>query len=204
MTATRLPMFPLSNGLVPYALVPLRVFEPRYLTMMSELSEGDRFGVVLIERGSEVGGGDQRFGVGTAATIVALQPGEAGDLFVIAQGTGRIRVEQWHEDDPYPLASVVDLVDDPVHDEVEAGHLRALAEVAIGRAAQLGIEMGSRPVEFSADPVVATYQAMSVVPLGALDRQHLLEIDSSSRRLSATIAAIAGFMELADFQLGSP
>ena len=54
-------MFPLSAVLFPYATMPLHVFEPRYRALMHDCLAGDRrFGVVLIERGSEVGGGDQR------------------------------------------------------------------------------------------------------------------------------------------------
>ncbi|MET1002223.1 MAG: LON peptidase substrate-binding domain-containing protein, partial [Acidimicrobiia bacterium] len=51
-------MFPLGSVLFPHALLPLHVFEPRYRVMMRHCLEGDKeFGVVLIERGSEVGGG---------------------------------------------------------------------------------------------------------------------------------------------------
>ncbi|HEX5095168.1 MAG TPA: LON peptidase substrate-binding domain-containing protein, partial [Acidimicrobiia bacterium] len=57
-------MFPLGTVLFPHALLPLQVFEPRYRVMMRNLLDGEReFGVVLIERGSEVGGGDVRFDV---------------------------------------------------------------------------------------------------------------------------------------------
>jgi Lon protease-like protein len=199
-----MPMFPLNNGLVPYALVPLRVFEPRYLEMMSTLEEGDTFGIVLISRGSEVGGDDQRSSIGTAATIIARQEGDAGDLYVIAQGTSRIRVEEWLADDPFPSAMVVELADDPLDDTAVADELRANARRAAGLASELGVDMGSRPIEFSADPVIATYQAMSVVPLSAFDRQKLLELDSSARRLAAAAAAVAGFIEIAEFQLGGP
>ncbi len=68
MAGTRLPMFPLSAVLFPYASMPLHVFEPRYRALMRDCLAGDpRFGVVLIERGSEVGGGDQRSSRGRAA-----------------------------------------------------------------------------------------------------------------------------------------
>ena len=54
-----MPMFPLGTVLFPHALLPLRVFEPRYREMTARvLREDGEFGVVLIERGSEVGGGD--------------------------------------------------------------------------------------------------------------------------------------------------
>jgi Lon protease-like protein len=67
-------MFPLGAVLFPYMPLRLRVFEERYLIMLAQLlrSEDARFGVVLIERGREIGGGEQRFGVGTIAEITRL------------------------------------------------------------------------------------------------------------------------------------
>lgn len=60
-----LPMCPLGSVLFPYLQLPLqlRVFEERYLVMLSRIlvNEPAEFGVVLIERGQEVGGGEQRF-----------------------------------------------------------------------------------------------------------------------------------------------
>ena len=65
-------MFPLGNVLFPHAQLPLHVFEPRYRALAETCLAGDgEFGVVLIERGSEVGGGDTRFSIGTVARIVA-------------------------------------------------------------------------------------------------------------------------------------
>ena len=61
-------MFPLGNVLFPHAQLPLHVFEPRYRALAETCLAGDgEFGVVLIERGSEVGGGDTRFSIGTVA-----------------------------------------------------------------------------------------------------------------------------------------
>ena len=64
-------MFPLGTVLFPSGVLPLRVFEPRYRDMLEDLLSGNReFGVVLIERGSEVGGGEVRSGIGTMARIL--------------------------------------------------------------------------------------------------------------------------------------
>jgi Lon protease-like protein len=63
-------MFPLSSPLMPHTGVPLHVFEERYRIMVRTCIDDDRrFGVVLIERGAEVGGGDERADVGTLAEI---------------------------------------------------------------------------------------------------------------------------------------
>jgi len=68
--ALRLGMFPLSTVLFPHAQIPLHVFEPRYRALTADCLAGDaRFGIVLIARGSEVGGGDERMTVGTRAVI---------------------------------------------------------------------------------------------------------------------------------------
>ena len=69
-----LPIFPLNSVLFPYMPLRLRVFEERYLIMLAELlrREEARFGVVLIERGREVGGGEECFSLGTIAEITQL------------------------------------------------------------------------------------------------------------------------------------
>ena len=61
-----MPMFPLGSVLLPGVVLPLHVFEPRYQQLVRDCLETDEheFGVVLIDRGSEVGGGDSRTDVG--------------------------------------------------------------------------------------------------------------------------------------------
>ena len=80
-------MFPLGTVLFPHTPLALRIFEQRYLMMLGRVLDDDEpsFGVVLIERGSEAGGGDQRFSVGTMARILQVDP-RADDLHVIAVG----------------------------------------------------------------------------------------------------------------------
>src|SRR5215475_10761205 len=102
-----LPMFPLGSPLLPFAPLPLHVFEPRYRTLLADCLAGSReFGVVLIERGSEVGGGDQRFDVGTVARIADVVPFADGRSALTAVGTSRLRVLEWLPENPYPRARV--------------------------------------------------------------------------------------------------
>jgi uncharacterized protein len=72
-----MPMFPLGTPLLPGAVLPLHVFESRYRQMVRDILADDvdppEFGVVMIERGSEVGGGDERATIGTIARIVDIQ-----------------------------------------------------------------------------------------------------------------------------------
>src|SRR5258708_27579797 len=109
-----MPMFPLGTVLFPHALLPLHVFEPRYRLMTQRVLRGEgEFGVVLIERGSEVGGGDTRFGVGTVARIVRAQELPDGGYALATVGLRRIRVTRWLADDPFPRAEVADLGEEP-------------------------------------------------------------------------------------------
>ncbi|MGH9079266.1 MAG: LON peptidase substrate-binding domain-containing protein, partial [Acidimicrobiales bacterium] len=103
-------MFPLSTVLFPHGALPLHVFEPRYRRLVADCVAGDgEFGVVLIDRGSEVGGGDHRVGIGTVARITRVAGLDDGRSMVMARGTRRIRVDRWLPDDPYPRAVVEDL-----------------------------------------------------------------------------------------------
>ena len=114
-------MFPLGSVLFPYMPLRLRVFEERYLIMLADLLKTDqaRFGVVLIERGHEVGGGEQRFLVGTMAEITQLGAQE-GFVGLVARGGRRFAVEQWLDDAPHPRAEVTELPD--LEHQLGAGH----------------------------------------------------------------------------------
>ncbi|MDQ2726260.1 MAG: LON peptidase substrate-binding domain-containing protein, partial [Actinomycetota bacterium] len=73
----QMPLFPLGTVMFPGTALPLHVFEPRYRALMDDLTGGElgtplitpEFGIALIERGHEVGGGDQRSRIGTVARL---------------------------------------------------------------------------------------------------------------------------------------
>ncbi len=186
----RLGMFPLSTVLFPYGLLPLRVFEPRYRALTVDCLAGDReFGVVLIERGSEVGGGDQRVDLGTLARIEKATPFPDGRWGVIARGAGRVRVVEWLADDPYPLAMVEDLSDPPPTDD-SARDLLAAAEAAVRRARGLLSELRdtpplSPPPLPGADFLEQSWRLCAELPLNPFDRQKLLAAGDLVARLEA-------------------
>src|SRR3954453_5872523 len=116
-----MPMFPLGTVLFPHAELPLHLFEERYRALAETCLRGDgRFGVVLIERGFEVGGGDQRFAVGTVAGIVGAAPTPDGRYLLATVGTERFRVKKWLDDDPFPRAEI-DVLDEPRRVPDDAG-----------------------------------------------------------------------------------
>ena len=183
------PMFPLGSVLFPGVLIPLRVFEPRYLKLVGRLLDEDEpgfeFGVVLIERGPEAGGGDQRASVGTMARLVSAAAG-ADDLLIVGMGTRRFTVERWLEDDPYPRAELSLL---PELEWSEAlAPLRAEAEAVVRRViARVDEPESDAAIELSEDPVAAVWQLAAIAPLGEYDRYTLLRSTSMGGLLRQVI-----------------
>ena len=90
------PMFPLGCVLFPEAILPLHIFEERYRVMVEEIMDTDRsFGVVLIERGNEVGGGEIRKEIGTLAEIIDSKKFIDGRSLLVTRGVRRVKVDSW-------------------------------------------------------------------------------------------------------------
>jgi uncharacterized protein len=182
-----LPMFPLGTALLPHALLPLHVFEPRYRALVQDVIDGDReFGVVLIRRGHEVGGGDERTDVGTVARVLQAEELEDGRWITVTLGTRRLRVERWLPDDPYPRAEVRILAEAGTGDP-EFGALFDRLEPRVrrilGMQAELGEEAVPVAVELDPDPLIASWQLAVISQLPPFDAQRLLELDDAASRL---------------------
>lgn len=187
-------MFPLGSVLTRGQVLPLHVFEPRYRRLVGDCLEGDgHFGVVLIERGSEVGGGDVRSDVGTLASIVDAQALPDGRWAVVAVGGERIRITRWADDNPYPCAEV-----EPWPDAPATGDLTDLVGVAAERlrsllaiAAEMGVDDLQLEFQLDPDPLLAADQLVAASPVGPLDRQRLLTCAGPDDRMTL----LAGFLE---------
>ena len=179
-------MFPLGTVLFPYALLPLHVFEPRYRVMIHHVMDGDHeFGVVLIERGSEVGGGDARFDTGTVARVVQAAELPDGRYALATVGLSRVRVMRWLPDDPYPQAEVVALADEPALSAADRD-ARNRVVAALASVTDLVRRLDPRIDEAPAldpDPVRASYEAAALAPIGPLDAQRVLEAPNAATRL---------------------
>jgi Lon protease-like protein len=194
-------MFPLGCVLFPSAVLPLHIFEPRYKALVHTCLEGDReFGVVLIERGSEVGGGDVRTDVGTVARIVQAEQTSDGRWALVAVGVRRIRVRAWLADDPYPLADVEHWADEaPTTDSLSAlSACSALLRRVLALKTELGEPAAPIAVDLADDPVLAAYQLGALAPLGPADQQAILRCDTTEHRLDLVgrlLAEEADFLE---------
>lgn len=206
MDTYRLPMFPLGTPLVPGALLPLQIFEPRYQLMMTDVLHASEpeFGVVLIERGHEVGGGDIRSLVGTVARIVDNQMLDDGRRMVIALGTRRMRVDEWLPDDEYPVALVSDWPDDP-HEDVEAAEFVRIFDYLIEVSRLVERLGGPIPrfdsVELSVDPTFASFQLVALAPIGPADRQRMLNCDGPVRRIELLEESLGDVEAACQFRL---
>jgi Lon protease-like protein len=199
-------MFPLGGVLFPSVVLPLHVFEPRYRAMLHHLLGGDvepEFGVVLIERGSEVGGDDTRNDVGTLARIAQAQELPDGRWALATFGVQRIRVVEWLPDDPWPRAMVEELPD-PEDDEDLAPRWTAVqsgVRRVLGLAAELGIAPAAATTELSPDPGLGTYQAAAVLPIGPADEYRVLAAVTVTQRLALLEAMVDEQGELLEGRL---
>jgi uncharacterized protein len=182
-----LPMFPLQSVLFPGSALPLHVFEPRYRALVRHCLAHDRtFGVVLIARGSEVGGGDERLSVGTLARIEEASELPDGRFVLIASAATRVAVDTWLPDDPYPRAVVGPRTTEGALDPATLdGALRAVRR-AVALATELGASVPTvADPEPGADPEELLWRLCDAAPLGTLDRQRLLEADDLGQRAGA-------------------
>lgn len=204
-------MFPLGSVLLPGETLPLHIFEPRYRVLLRECLESNdpSFGVVLIARGHEAGGGDVRLDVATMAHIVAHKDIGDGRYLVECVGGERIRVDAWLEDDPYPRADVRTWPDESSESVAEAQltTLRAKIVELYRLIGTLAAAEGSPP---PADPVFSELPAeageqlfglAALIPMGQSDRQDVLEAPGAVARLRAVDDAVDSVSDIVRFRL---
>lgn len=198
------PMFPLEHVLLPGEPLRLNIFEPRYRALIADLLAGDgTFGVTLIERGSEVGGGDVRTTVGTLAQLLAHQELPDGRIMAVCEGTDRFTVTRWLDDDPYPRADL-ELWPDSSGETKEWEQalarfrtpLNELAEIVDEAASRAGQPSPGPLIPFSDDPTTYTFGASSALPFTQLDRQRVLAADGPVERIDVMIGALDDVLPL--------
>lgn len=196
-------MFPLGLAMFPTQLLPLHVFEPRYRQMMADvlrLDADQSFGVSLIERGHEVGGGDTRTTVATRVELVQAEEFEDGRWGIVTAGLERIEVVEWLPDDPYPQAMV------QVRDRIDDGGELAPVETLVVEALQLASRLTGQDIPdlsgLADDPLVRLDQLSALSPLATFDRQSVLEATSSTAQLATLADALELRIVLMTAELG--
>ncbi|ODR05915.1 ATP-dependent protease [Mycobacterium sherrisii] len=203
-----LAMFPLEAALLPNQDLPLRVFEPRYVALVRHcVDTGEPFGVVLISRGREVGGGDERCDVGVLCRIDECIDAGAERYALRCRTGGRIRVREWLPDDPYPRASVRRWPDEdgaPVTQaqlaELEDKIVALFERIAEARDTALpDRDMLLGPGHPDAGQRLFALAAR--IPIGAADRYAVLSAPSAADRVTALCEAVDTVAEMVKFQL---
>jgi hypothetical protein len=179
---TDIPLFPLGTVLFPGGLLPLRIFEQRYLEMAKDCLRADApFGVCLIREGSEVGTPATHESLGCLARITHWDMQQFGLLQLVAQGGQRFRVHATRiRNDGLILADIEMLAaeaDTPMPEKFHA--CRLLLERIV---AEHGERLFAKPFLLDSSAWVAARLA-EVLPLPAATRQQLLELDDSGQRL---------------------
>ena len=176
-----LPMFPLGTVLLPHMPLSLRIFEERYLKLLGDLigEEMPEFGVVLISKGPEVGGGEQRFEYGTIAAVTDI--GTTDEFYGLQSvGAQRFRVVGWLPDDPYPLADIEFLPELTWQESL--GELREHVEDKVRKLLAFASEFGDlqydSDTQLSDEPIEACWQLAGILPIGQLDQIDLLKSNS--------------------------
>jgi len=190
---TVMPMFPLGTVLLPGMPLSLRIFEERYLKLLGDLiaEESPEFGVVLIERGPEVGGGEKRLPIGTVASVIDI--GTLDEFYGLESiGSQRFRVNAWLPDDPYPMADV-DFIPDLIWDDTlmpARNHLETRVRKLLAFASEFGDLQYGADTELSDDPMDACWQLAGVLPVGQLDHLDLLNSQSADELISRTLRIV--------------
>lgn len=93
METQTIPLFPLHSVLFPGGKLPLRIFEPRYLDMVSNcFKSGKGFGICLIREGSEVGKAAETYETGTLSEITYFNKQVDGLLGITVTGKQRFHI----------------------------------------------------------------------------------------------------------------
>jgi Lon protease-like protein len=178
-------MFPLGMVVFPHQTVGLCVFEPRYHRLLADVEVEQRFGTCLIERGSEVGGHDERTSVGTVVEILGSHRLSNGQILIVIEGVECFEVAEWLVDDPYPRARVGERCCDDV--AIEPALLKS-TESAVRALRSLQSEIVTdqclqRNFAMDSDAKVLSWQLCSLTPMSIPDQFKVLSLSNPNDRL---------------------
>lgn len=183
------PLFPLQSVLFPGGLLNLKIFEARYLDMITGcLREQQSFGVIAIRSGSEVhrpGSSIEFESTGTLAALIDVDSTQVGILQVRCKGLQRFAVSQFHQQgDGLWLADSITLLDDDLPeapDPASAGTVQGLVK-AIETMAEQGATPFFEPYRFDDAGWVAN-RWCELLPISLAAKQKLLELPDPQMRL---------------------
>jgi uncharacterized protein len=175
-------LFPLGAVLFPGGLLPLRIFETRYVDMVSRcMRQDETFGVVLIREGAETSSLVEVAPVGTTARIIDFQRLEDGLLGLLCRGEGRFRIKQRMQQSDGLNRASVEWTPDPAGVPIDS---KFESLVTILRAALSNLSNLSQFIEPNyEDATWVSYRLAELLPLPVDLQQKVLEIQEPNERL---------------------
>ncbi len=183
MHSLRVPIFPLNTVLFPGGLLPLRVFEARYMDMTRDCLKRDQpFGVCLIHEGSEVGAPAVPQGIGCLAKILEWDMQQQGILNLKTRGSQRFRILERETSTQGLISADVELIPPEASIAVpeKFAPCARLLEMVV---ADQGKPVFAEPHAFD-DAAWVGYRLTEILPVPLLAKQKLLELTDSLTRLS--------------------
>ncbi len=185
MTCTdmNVPLFPLNSIVLPRGRIPLQLFEPRYIDMLTRCLKEDRgFVVVLLRDGAEVGPTASFYDIGTYVRIIDFQQLENGLLGITVEGAAKVTVvRSWQQEDGLNVGDVevlLDEADSEVPDRFNElpSVLRALFRHPVVRDLDMDVDYG--------DARHVGWRLTELLPLDKQEKQRLVELQDPLERLS--------------------
>ncbi|HEX7011377.1 MAG TPA: LON peptidase substrate-binding domain-containing protein [Steroidobacteraceae bacterium] len=175
-----IPLFPLHTVLFPGGVLRLRIFEPRYLEMVSRCArEAGEFGIALIVEGQEAGGPARTVAVGTSARIVDFEQLEDGLLGITVRGARRFRIRSTgRQSDGLQVGEVEWLAEEPAVTVPE--RYAILSQLLRQALSQVGMSYEEALI---AEASWVGMRLAEMLPLPPAQRQELLEMTDSVARL---------------------
>jgi hypothetical protein len=178
-----LPLFPLNTVLFPGGVLPLRVFEARYMDMTRECLKHDQpFGVCLIREGAEVGTPAKPEGVGCLAYITHWDMQQLGLLQLRTRGGRRFRVLDSSVAGQGLLRARVELLPDETDADVPALFTALTDLLRLVVADKKSEAVFAEPHAFGSASWVG-YRLSEILPVPLPAKQKLLELDGALTRL---------------------
>jgi uncharacterized protein len=179
----KIPIFPLNTVLFPEGLLPLRVFETRYMDMTRDCLKRNRpFGVCLIREGAEVGAPAVPEAVGCLARITDWDMQQQGILGLRTRGGQRFRIVERSAGSEGLISAEVELVapEPPAPVPAEYAGCAKLLQMLV---ADQGKEIFAEPHAFH-DAAWVGYRLADILPVPLVAKQKLLELTDSLQRLA--------------------
>lgn len=189
-----IPLFPLNTVLFPGGMLPLRIFEPRYLDMISNcLKIGCGIGVVLIEHGREVGSAAETHPVGTLSEIHYWHQRSDGMLGLTLRGKQRFRILSQQVLPNQLIQAEVELLPEVIGQQLEPQYA-FLAKMLENILSQLEPPYSTMPTRLDDADWVAS-RLIELLPIDLLKKQEMLLIDSPNIRLKQIASLLQNLRE---------